>query len=74
MSILRTGMGPMPRRVKLQLSLGLASAVIAVAFLVLTDDSWLLTVGGVLLLFIALVQVSLMAPEGPNTPPTERKH
>lgn len=57
---MKTSMGPMSRRVKLQLTLGLLSAVIATAFLTGTDDSWLLTVGGCLLLFIALAQVSLV--------------
>jgi cytochrome c biogenesis protein CcdA len=53
----------MPRRVKLQLALCLASVTVAVGFLTMTQDSWLRTVGGVLLLFIALVQVSLTVRE-----------
>lgn len=53
----------MPRRVKLQLALCLASIAVAVVFLTMTQDSWLRTVGGVLLLFIALVQVSLTVRE-----------
>jgi cytochrome c biogenesis protein CcdA len=53
----------MPRRVKLHLALCLSSVTIAVVFLTVTQDSWLRTVGGVLLLFIALVQVSLTVRE-----------
>lgn len=51
----------MPRRVKIQAALALASLIIAGVFMTVVDDSWLLTVGGVILLFIALVQVSLLA-------------
>jgi len=50
----------MPRRAKLQLALCLSSLAVAVLFVTMTQDSWLRTVGGVVLLFIALVQVSLM--------------
>jgi cytochrome c biogenesis protein CcdA len=53
----------MPRRVKLSLVLCLASVAVAAVFLTVTQDSWLRTVGGVLLLFIALVQVSLTVRE-----------
>jgi hypothetical protein len=53
----------MPRRVRLQLALCLASVTIAVVFLTMTQDSWLRTMGGGLLLFIALVQVSLTVRE-----------
>lgn len=56
----------MPRTVKWQLSLALLSAIIAVGFLVFTTDSWLRTVGGILLLVICLVQISLWVKDSPE--------
>jgi len=52
----------MTRRVKLQLLLALASAIVATVFLAFAEGNrWLQQVGGFILLFICLAQVSLLA-------------